>query len=110
MAGLKPLWSWRGRRRGDDRGGLGPDHRERAGSAGGAARVEEWIAARRAQGAWEQAEVHRLAWESLCAVLDDLHEVLGTARLGLDEVAAIIAEALREQTLGWRRRRSTRCW
>jgi ATP-dependent helicase/nuclease subunit B len=63
-------------------------------------RVEEWIAARRAQGAWEQAEVHRLAWESLCAVLDDLHEVLGTARLGLDEVAAIIAEALREQTLG----------
>lgn len=63
-------------------------------------RMTGWIAASRAAGAWERAETHRLAWEAWCAALTELHDVLGELALRAEEVAAVLAGALREQTLG----------
>ena len=63
-------------------------------------RVADWIAESQAARHWEQAETHRLAWESLCAVLADLDDVLGAAALSEPEVASVLTAALREQTLG----------
>ena len=63
-------------------------------------RVEEWMAAHRGQRRWEHAETHRLAWESLCTVLEDMYEVLGETPLWADDVAALLTADLREQSLG----------
>ena len=63
-------------------------------------RLESWIAAHRQERRWEQAETHRVAWETLCGALDDLDTVLGDERLRLDEVAQLLSATLREQTLG----------
>jgi ATP-dependent helicase/nuclease subunit B len=63
-------------------------------------RIAEWSAAARAAHEYEAAELHRLAWGQLCAVLDDLHEVLADAVLDASEVAEIVTGALRELTLG----------
>ena len=62
--------------------------------------IEGWSAAQRKQCKWEKAETHRLAWESLNQLLENLHDVLGGTPLRMDEVTAILATALREQTLG----------
>jgi ATP-dependent helicase/nuclease subunit B len=63
-------------------------------------RLESWIAAHHQTRHWEQAETHRIAWESLCGVLNDLHTVLGEERLRADEVAGMLSATLRDQTLG----------
>jgi ATP-dependent helicase/nuclease subunit B len=62
--------------------------------------LESWIAEARTQRHWENAELHRLAWEALCDVLDDLHAVLGDVRVTAAEVAGILTSALGELTLG----------
>jgi ATP-dependent helicase/nuclease subunit B len=59
-----------------------------------------WVAEARTARRWQSAEVHRLAWEALCAVLDDLHDVLAETRLLAADVAAIVGTALAETTLG----------
>ncbi|MGD8454497.1 MAG: exodeoxyribonuclease V subunit gamma [Phycisphaerae bacterium] len=63
-------------------------------------RIETWIADSAGQAGWERAETHRLAWEALCGVLNDVHDVLGEMPLGVTELAAIIGGTLREQTFG----------
>ena len=63
-------------------------------------RVETWIAEARTEQRWETAETHRLAWEAVCDVLDDLHEVLGETSLAVGDVAAIVASSLDDLTLG----------
>ncbi len=59
-----------------------------------------WVAEARAARRWQSAEVHRLAWEALCAVLDDLHDVLAETPLLAGDVSAIVGTALAETTLG----------
>ena len=63
-------------------------------------RVESWIAEARSSRRWESAEVHRLAWEALCSVLDDLHDVLGDTPLSAGDAEGIVAAGLAEGTLG----------
>jgi ATP-dependent helicase/nuclease subunit B len=63
-------------------------------------RVETWITEARSAARWESAELHRLAWEGLIGVLEDLHQVLAETPLAADDVAAILRDALGELTLG----------
>ncbi len=64
------------------------------------ARITAWVAeAKRAQD-WETAEFHRLAWDALCDLLDDLHDVLGEKPVELTELMAIVSSTLSELTLG----------
>lgn len=63
-------------------------------------RIAGWIDEARAEGRYETAEVHRLAWDALCEVLENLHDVLGQTPVSLGEVTAIVGAALRETTLG----------
>lgn len=62
--------------------------------------IEAWIAAARTQRRWESVETHRLAWSTLCEVLQDLHDVLGDTLLSAADVASIIGASLSEMTLG----------
>jgi ATP-dependent helicase/nuclease subunit B len=62
--------------------------------------IEGWIAEARAQRRWEAAETHRLAWGTLCGVLQDLHDALGTTPVAAGDVAAIVRATLGELTLG----------
>ncbi|MFH1747730.1 MAG: PD-(D/E)XK nuclease family protein [Planctomycetota bacterium] len=59
-----------------------------------------WSSASRLQPSWERIETHRLAWEALCGVLENLHDVLGTTTLETGDVARIVGTALSEHTLG----------
>ncbi|MCK4341754.1 MAG: PD-(D/E)XK nuclease family protein [Phycisphaerae bacterium] len=63
-------------------------------------RIETWIAEARTEHRWESAEMHRLAWEALCGLLEDLHDVLGDTLLTAEDVAGILNSGLSEQTLG----------
>lgn len=63
-------------------------------------RIAEWIDEARATGDWEAAEAHRLAWEALTSVLDDLHEILHDLPLTLEQAADTLAGALAGRTLG----------
>ncbi|MCH7873312.1 MAG: exodeoxyribonuclease V subunit gamma, partial [Planctomycetes bacterium] len=62
--------------------------------------IEEWIARDECEKAWESAETHRLAWEELCGVLENLHEVLDDTPLAINELRHIIGSALAELTVG----------
>jgi ATP-dependent helicase/nuclease subunit B len=62
--------------------------------------IAAWVAEARAARRWQSAEVHRLAWEALCAVLDDLHDALAETPLLAGDVSAIVGTALAETTLG----------
>jgi len=63
-------------------------------------RVEGWIRAARRASRWESAETHRLAWEAVCSILEDLHAVLGATKLTVEEVSDVVNSALAEVTLG----------
>ena len=63
-------------------------------------RIAEWIAEAEAARDWETAEIHRLAWEALCGLLEDVHDVLDQQPLALAELTAIISAALGELTVG----------
>ncbi len=63
-------------------------------------RLGDWSRQAHRHGDYEAAEVHRLAWDQLCDVLSDIHEVFGTESLTADEFAALLADALRDITLG----------
>ncbi len=65
-----------------------------------AERIAGWIAAAQRAQRWESAETHRLAWGGLCAVLDDLHDVLGDVSLTGPQVGDILRTALKDLTLG----------
>ena len=62
--------------------------------------IETWIAEAEHERAWESAETHRLAWEAVCGVLENLHEVLDDAPLAMTELRHIVGEALAELTVG----------
>lgn len=63
-------------------------------------RLERWIGAARRDKRWEAAELHRLAWDHLCAVLDGIHAVLGDEPMAAAAVRSLIEGSLREMTLG----------
>lgn len=63
-------------------------------------RLEQWIAEARAARRWEAAELHRLAWEALATLLEDLHAALGETPLSAGDVAAIVSSTLAETTVG----------
>jgi len=63
-------------------------------------RMEGWIRAARRAARWESAETHRLAWEAVCSILEDLYAVLGATRLTVEEVCDVVNSALAEVTLG----------
>lgn len=63
-------------------------------------RLEQWMTYAGERRAWEEAEVHRLAWEAVAGLLDDLHDVLGETKLSVNDVRGIVGSALRNQTLG----------
>jgi len=62
--------------------------------------VDSWRRAAGADGDHEAAELHRLAWDALAGVLQDIHTVLADTRLAAGELADIVGGALRELTLG----------
>ncbi|MBU0641192.1 MAG: exodeoxyribonuclease V subunit gamma [Planctomycetes bacterium] len=62
--------------------------------------VNGWIAAARDTHAWESAELHRLAWDAFCELLENLHNVLGETPITAGELAAVSGSILGEQTLG----------
>lgn len=63
-------------------------------------RMGAWIEQAEREKQRESAEVHRAAWESLCAVLEDFDRVLADVPLELAEFAAALRGTLREQTVG----------
>lgn len=65
-----------------------------------ARRLSRWTEQARREQAWETAELHRLAWESLCAVLDEIHDVLGDVPLSVRELAQVLEGALEQRTVG----------
>jgi len=70
---------------------------ERLGVAG---TLQAWIDEARQAQRWEAAELHRLAWEALCEVLEDVHAALGAASLPLSDWAATLSGALADGTVG----------
>ncbi len=64
------------------------------------ARIREWIAQDQADSQWESAELHRLAWNSLCEALDHAHELLGDSTLAFGEFFDLIEAALSEESVG----------
>ncbi|MBN2445315.1 MAG: exodeoxyribonuclease V subunit gamma, partial [Phycisphaerae bacterium] len=63
-------------------------------------RIETWIAEAQGDSDWEAAELHRLAWDALCEMLDDLHAVLGDTPARVGEVMHILSASIAECTLG----------
>jgi len=63
-------------------------------------RLAEWITQARQAGDFETAETHRLAWEALCDLLEDLHDLLGERSLEVGGVTAVVGAALGELTVG----------
>jgi ATP-dependent helicase/nuclease subunit B len=64
------------------------------------ARIATWVAEAKQAQDWEAAEVHRLAWDALCDLLEDLHEVLGESPIEFSELMAIVGLTLSELTVG----------
>lgn len=62
--------------------------------------VRGWIVAEQVAGAWDRAEWHRLSWEALCGVLDELHSVLGDVTMTRAQVADTLRSGLREVNIG----------
>lgn len=62
-------------------------------------RIGEWIRAAQINNRWEAAETHRLAWDTLMQILDELHDLLANTPLTTSEVRDILLGALRERTL-----------
>lgn len=63
-------------------------------------RLAEWARADEHAGQHESAETHRAAWQSVCEILQDIHDVLGEAPLALRDVAELVNDGLRSRTLG----------
>lgn len=64
------------------------------------ARLTSWIEQSRQTRDHETAETHRLAWDALRDVLEDLHDVLGERPLELADLTVVIGSALGELTVG----------
>ncbi len=62
--------------------------------------VARWIDQARKDAEWETAEYHRLAWDTLCTLLEDLHAVMADAPLSGTDLATIIEGGLRDLTVG----------
>ncbi len=63
-------------------------------------RLHGWSAQCAAEKDYEAAELHRQAWASLCGVLEDLHSALAGTALGLADVADLVVESLRSESVG----------
>lgn len=63
-------------------------------------RVEKWIRIARCRRDWERAEIHRLGWQALCEVLNDLHELLHDTPLTVHAAATVLDDSLSQRTLG----------
>lgn len=63
-------------------------------------RLEQWMADAAQSRRLEAAETHRLAWDALARLLDDVVDILGDQPLSAADFAAIVDGALRETTLG----------
>lgn len=61
--------------------------------------LSRWIQRARAEQDWEDAEIHRLAWEAVCETLGDVRELLGNAPLSTRDISAVVMGALRDRTL-----------
>ena len=62
--------------------------------------IADWIAQARAAGDHETGEFHRLAWDTLCELLDDLVAVLDDEPLSAAELAGLVAGELHELSVG----------
>lgn len=62
--------------------------------------ITRWVREARRDQAWESAEVHRLAWDTLAQVLDDLHAVLGDHPLTLEETGDLIVAGMADSSIG----------
>ncbi|MBU0616823.1 MAG: PD-(D/E)XK nuclease family protein [Planctomycetes bacterium] len=63
-------------------------------------RLTSWITQARETGDLETAEMHRLAWDGLCELLEDLHDLLGERPLGLPDITAVVSATLSELSVG----------
>jgi ATP-dependent helicase/nuclease subunit B len=63
-------------------------------------RLGAWIHDARGEQRWESVQIHEQAWNAICDVLGDVHDVLGDTPLGADDLAGVLASALREMSLG----------
>lgn len=62
-------------------------------------RTSELIAEARRMRQWERAETHRLVWERLCDVVQDLHGAPPSLTLSLADAAAVLKSTFDELTL-----------
>lgn len=65
-----------------------------------AGQLADWIRAAQQRDDWEGAELHRLVWESVTQLFDDLHEVMGATVLSADELHGLLASTLGELSVG----------
>jgi ATP-dependent helicase/nuclease subunit B len=63
-------------------------------------RIAAWITEAKRGQDWETAELHRLAWDTLSDLLEDLHDVLGGTPIELRELMGFLSPALAELTVG----------
>lgn len=57
-------------------------------------RIRQWISEAQQAGDLQTAEQHRLVWERLTAILQELHDVLGESLLSAAEVGAVVSGGL----------------
>ncbi len=69
-------------------------------SLGVARSLSRWIERARRLGRFEEAELHRQAWETLVAHLEQVHELLGGTQLEADEFRDVLGQNLRDATIG----------
>lgn len=63
-------------------------------------RTQEWIDEAARGQRWEEAESHRLVWETLCDEFDDLGTIFAHTQLSIGEVLDVISTSLDDSTLG----------
>lgn len=63
-------------------------------------RIEQWRAAARADHDLEAEEIHRLAWDAVVRVLDDMHDVLSDTALRAGEFGSLLSGVLSDESIG----------
>lgn len=63
-------------------------------------RLTAWIREEQTRRDWEAAELHRLAWDALCDLIEEVAAALGDTPLTAAEARDVFVEALRDVTMG----------
>lgn len=63
-------------------------------------RIRAWIVQAQREGEQETAELHRMAWDTLCDALDELSQLLGETEISFGAARDVLVGALRDVTVG----------